>query len=194
MDIEFAITKNNKIHLLQVRPLVIKKKLAVKDIYFQNNLKKIEKKISKLQKKHYNLYGHKAVYGVMPDWNPAEMIGIKPKNLSLSLYEELITNDVWSKQRKLLGYKDLTSHHLLINILGTPYVDVRVDFNSWIPINLNNKTSEKLVNFYINKFSNNLFLHDKIEFNIIFTCSTLDLNEKVKELRKHKFSNQEIKN
>lgn len=194
LDIEFAITKNNKIHLLQVRPLIIKKKLFVTDIYFQNNLKKIEKKISKLQKKHYNLYGHKAVYGVMPDWNPAEMIGIKPKNLSLSLYEELITNDVWSKQRKLLGYKDLTSHHLLINILGTPYVDVRVDFNSWIPINLNDKTSEKLVNFYINKFSKNLFLHDKIEFNIIFTCSTLDLNEKVKELKKYKFSNSEIKN
>ena len=93
-----------------------------------------------------------------------------------------------------MGYKDLTSHHLLINILGTPYVDVRVDFNSWIPINLNDKTSEKLVNFYINKFSKNLFLHDKIEFNIIFTCSTLDLNEKVKELKKYKFSNSEIKN
>jgi phosphohistidine swiveling domain-containing protein len=193
LDIEFAISKNNKIHLLQVRPLVIIKKRNMPNEYFQDNLKKIEKKISKLQKRHYNLYGHKAVYGVMPDWNPAEMIGIKPKNLSLSLYEELITNDVWSKQRKSLGYKDLTSHHLLINILGTPYVDVRVDFNSWIPANLNDKTSEKLVNFYINKFSQNLFLHDKIEFNIIFTCSTLDLNEKVKELKTYKFSNIQIK-
>lgn len=193
LDIEFAISKDNKIHLLQVRPLVIIKKRNMPNEYFQDNLKKIEKKISKLQKRHYNLYGHKAVYGVMPDWNPAEMIGIKPKNLSLSLYEELITNDVWSKQRKSLGYKDLTSHHLLINILGTPYVDVRVDFNSWIPANLNDNTSEKLVNFYINKFSQNLFLHDKIEFNIIFTCSTLDLNEKVKELKTYKFSNIQIK-
>ena len=84
----------------------------------------------------------------------------------MSSYEELITNDVWSKQRKLLGYKDLTSHHLLINILGTPYVDVRVDFNSWIPINLNDKTSEKLVNFYINKFSKKPFFY-MIKLNLI---------------------------
>ena len=26
------------------------------------------------------------MYGLMPDWNPAEIIGCKPKPLSLSLY------------------------------------------------------------------------------------------------------------
>ena len=30
----------------------------------------------------------------MPDWNPAEIIGIKPKPLALSLYQELITNEI----------------------------------------------------------------------------------------------------
>ena len=30
--------------------------------------------------------GRRTVYGVMPDWNPAEIIGIRPKPLSLSLY------------------------------------------------------------------------------------------------------------
>ena len=30
----------------------------------------------------------------MPDWNPAEMIGKNPKNLSYSLYSTLITDKV----------------------------------------------------------------------------------------------------
>ena len=85
-------------------------------------------------------------------------------------------------KEKSLGYKDLTSHHLLTNFLGTPYVDIRVDFNSWIPNTLTQSTSEKLVNFYLNKFRKNLFLHDKIEFNIIFTCLTFNLDDKLNSL------------
>ena len=129
----------------------------------------------------------------MPDWNPAEMIGIKPKKLAYSLYEELITNHVWADQRKSFGYRDLTAHHLLTNFFGTPFVDIRVDFNSWIPDDLDDKISEKLVNFYTNKFCNNLYLHDKIEFNIILTCATLDINEKIKELKKSNFKDTEIR-
>ena len=33
----------------------------------------------------------------MPDWNPAEIIGKKPRPLALSLYQELITNHTWWK-------------------------------------------------------------------------------------------------
>ena len=44
----------------------------------------------------------------MSDWNPAEMIGNKPKPLSISLYSELITNSIWSIQRKNYGYKDVS--------------------------------------------------------------------------------------
>ena len=43
-----------------------------------------------------NLLGNKTYFGVMPDWNPAEIIGIKPKPLALSLYQELITNFIWA--------------------------------------------------------------------------------------------------
>ena len=68
----------------------------------------------------------------MPDWNPAEIIGTKPRPLSLTLYKELITDHIWSKHRNNYGYKDLGSHHLMTNFFGTPFIDVRVDFNSWI--------------------------------------------------------------
>ena len=37
----------------------------------------------------------KTILGVMPDWNPAEMIGIG-QPLALSLYRELITDSIWA--------------------------------------------------------------------------------------------------
>ena len=37
--------------------------------------------------------------------DPAEMIGIKPKPLALSLYENLITNEIWSKVGQNYEYK-----------------------------------------------------------------------------------------
>ena len=36
------------------------------------------------------------IFGLMPDWNPVEMIGYQPNALSYSLYETLITNDAWN--------------------------------------------------------------------------------------------------
>ena len=74
-----------------------------------------EKKIKKMQTKHYSLYGNTTFFGVMPDWNPAEIIGIKPKELSSSLYKELITNKVWAENRDNYGYKDIKSKENRIN-------------------------------------------------------------------------------
>ena len=88
----------------------------------------------------------------MPDWNPAEIIGIKPKNLALSLYKELITDHIWAKNRQRYGFKEISSHHLMTTFFGTPYIDVRVDFNSWIPNELSKTISEKLVNTYLKNF------------------------------------------
>ena len=129
----------------------------------------------------------------MPDWNPAEIIGIKPKPLALSLYQEIITNHIWSSNRKSIGFKDLSSHHLMTTFFGTPYVDVRIDFNSWLPKSLNKNLSEKLINFYLSKFKKNINLHDKVEFEILYTCHTLSTKKKIKkELKFNKFSEIEI--
>ena len=51
------------------------------------------------------MHGKTTFFGVMPDWNPAEIIGIKPKPLSLSLYKELITDRVWALNRKDYGLR-----------------------------------------------------------------------------------------
>ena len=128
----------------------------------------------------------------MPDWNPAEIIGIKPKPLALSLYRELITDHVWSKQRRNYGYRYVGSNHLMASFFGTPYIDVRVDFNSWIPNNLNQNLANKLTNFYIKKFIKNKNYHDKIEFEIIFTCFTASTKKRLQELLNNSFTKKEI--
>ena len=56
----------------------------------------------------------------------AEIIGIKPKPLALSLYREVITNSIWAYQRDNYGYKNLRSNPLIVEIEGTPFIDVEV--------------------------------------------------------------------
>ena len=191
LDIEFAV-KKNKIYLFQVRPIINKSNLKHDDGLYAIALKKLEKKIKKLQDENINLLGKISYFGVMPDWNPAEMIGTKPKPLSLSLYKELITDHVWALNRKNLGFRDMTSNHLMTSFFGTPFVDVRVDFNSWIPNLLDNNLANKLTNYYLEQFKKNTTAHDKVEFEILFTCYTPSSEKKLLKLKKFGFSNDEL--
>ena len=56
-----------------------------------------------------------------------------------------------AEQRYNYGYKDVHPNKLMLNFAGTPYIDLRVDLNSFLPGDLNNNISKKLINFYINK-------------------------------------------
>ena len=191
LDIEFAIDKKNRIYLLQARLLIVKEiNIDAEEIF--NSLSKLFKKIVKLKKRHHDLLGDDTAFGIMPDWNPAEMIGVNPRPMAFSLYKELITDSVWSKSRKSLGFRDVTSNPLMTMFLGKPYIDMRVDFNSWIPSELKRSTAEKLVNYYIQKLKQNTNNHDKIEFNIVFTCYTFSTKKKLEEIPKKILSNKEI--
>ncbi len=190
LDIEFAVNKNNQVYIMQVRELSIKKINSKENIL--SSLKKLEKKINKLQNSHAHLLGKTTFFGVMPDWNPAEIIGFRPKPLALSLYKELVTDHVWSKNRLLFGYRDVTSSHLMTTFFGIPYIDLRVDFNSWLPNSISKKTSNKLINYYLNKFKKDIHLHDKIEFNILFTCLNFSSRKKLTKLKKFNFKKREI--
>lgn len=193
LDIEFAFTDKNELIILQVRPIVQNNKLNLSRLDLENTLKKVEKKLLKISYSYPNLLGDRAIYGVMPDWNPAEIIGKKPKNLALSLYKELVTDKVWAYQRDNYGYRNLRSHPLMMSFLGVPYIDVRVSFNSFIPKDLDDKIAYKLVNYYLNKLAENTDQHDKVEFEIVFSCYYLGLADKLKELLKLDFNVNEIK-
>ena len=116
----------------------------------------------------------------MQDWNPAEIVGRNPRNLAIDIYRYIITDKIWAIQRKEFGYKYPKSSKLIQNFCGKPYVNCEKSFYSFIPNKLNKKISEKLMKFYIKKLSKNQELHDKVEFQIAFTCFEFDF---LKELR-----------
>jgi len=180
LDIEFII-KKNRLYILQCRPLLgIKKKVN------SETLEKVKinliKKFKKINIKNETLAGKKTILSNMSDWNPAEIIGKKPSNLSLSLYSELITNSIWAKQRYNYGYKDVRPNKLMLNIAGSPYIDLRVDFNSFLPSKLNKEISEKIINYQINQINKKPYLHDKVEFEVVNTCYDFNLEERINKI------------
>lgn len=192
LDIEFAISEEGKLYLFQARPLILQEKSFVSPSIQLSALERIRKKIAALTIKHPYLYGDQGIFGVMPDWNPAEIIGVKPKPLAFSLYRELVTNATWAYQRDNYGYCNLRSFPLIVDFEGVPYVDVRVSFNSFIPKTLSSHTAHRLVNYYLNRLRNNPSLHDKVEFQIVFSCYTFSLKKKLASLTNHDFSAEDI--
>ena len=176
LDIEFSI-KKNLIYIFQVRRLPLKGK-AQSQIFMSDILVNIHKKIKKIQLKNPYLPGKTTYFTNMADWNPAEMIGSKPKNLSSSLYAELITDNVWAKQRNDYGYRNVLYQPLMFSLGGSPYIDLRLDLNSFIPKNLSSKIGDKIVSESLRKIKKKPYLHDKIEFDIIDTCFNI---EKIKK-------------
>ncbi len=182
LDVEFAYS-NEKLYILQVRAIVKNNKNSLNSIDLKTPLNKLYRKIEKLNSPHPKLLGDRTIFGVMPDWNPAEIIGVKPKRLALSLYKELITDETWAYQRNNYGYRNLRSFPLLVSFLGTPYIDVRISFNSFIPKVLDDKIANKLINYYLEKLSENKKYHDKVEFKIIHSCYYFGISEKLEELQ-----------
>lgn len=190
LDVEFAVA-GDKLYILQVRELCLKGKPA--DLDRQKIvLERIADKIRRESSSKPYLCGKTVIYGVMPDWNPAEMIGIRPKPLALSLYREIITDNIWAYQRDNYGYRNLRSFPLMIEFCGLPYIDVRVSFNSFIPAELEKGISEKLVNYYLDRLAEDPSKHDKVEFEIVFSCYTLDLPERIQILKQYNFTDEEI--
>ena len=127
----------------------------------------------------------------MPDWNPAEIIGLKPRPLALTLYRDLITSGIWAYQRDNYGYRNLRSFPLLVDFWGLPYIDVRVSFNSFIPKSVDDALGAKLVDFYLQVLARDPTLHDKVEFEIALTCYTLDIKKRLHTLKGAGFSDAE---
>ena len=194
LDIEFAITKSFKIYLLQVRPISTKKKWKIeKNKFFENSILKYEKKINHIFKKNKNYFGKTTILGNMPDWNPVEIIGKHPNELSYSLYRYLITDEIWAKARSYMGYRDVSKNKLMMEVMGQPYIDTRLSLNSFLPKNLSKNISEKIVNHGINLLSKFAYFHDKIEFEISIPSYNFSTEKKVHTLFKKILKKKEKK-
>ena len=194
LDIEFGITKKGQVILFQVRPLT-----AIKDSPKVNLDSKISKLILENQRKFRTLIkpinhvsGKTSIFSDMADWNPSEIIGDDPNLLDYSLYNYLIMKDAWHKGRTAILYHDVHPYNLMTKFGNKPYVDVRGSFNSLIPCNIKKKLQNKLVEYYLNKLAANPFLHDKVEFDILFTSYDLTTDTRLNDLRKSNLSKNEI--
>jgi hypothetical protein len=172
LDIEFAIDDKNAVHILQVRRITTKQKWNHKITgLVGKQIKNVEVYVRKAMRLRWGLYGGNTAFGLMPDWNPAEMIGEIPRPLDFSLYRHLVTNHVWREARGQMGYRFLPAVELMVSIAGRPYIDVRASFNSFLPIRLDGEICHKLVNAWIDRLNRHPELHDKVEFEIVHTVA-----------------------
>ena len=194
LDIEFAITKDGLVHILQIRPLtmIATHETDEWDRKVVTEIASIHQKFESLQKPAPFLFGSRSILGIMPDWNPAEIIGTRPRGLALSLYRFLVTDDIWSSQRREYGYRDVTPHPLLQVLGGHPYIDTRAMFNSFIPADIPDELATRLVDMYLDRLEQEPHLHDKVEFEIAITCLTFDFENRVKPLIDNGFSTNDI--
>lgn len=190
LDIEFILTDTGKLYIVQVRPITTHTGLS--DYHdFHRRVDEAKQKVSSRLKAYPHIFGSTTVLADMPDWNPAEMIGVRPNPLAISLYQYLITDSTWRIARGKIGYQNPSPEKLLYCIGGHPYIDVRNSFNNLIPKGLSEEFSEKLVNHYITRLKENPQLHDKIEFDIAITCFTPDIDRHLQRLP-DEFDNDDI--
>ena len=173
LDIEFAVNKKYEIFILQVRPITNIENKKFDDNLYYEKINIAHKNWNNLKKSPPHIPGNaKPAYGLMPDWNPAEIIGTSPNELALTLYKYLITDEIWAQQRSEFGYIDVRPSPLIVNFLGKPYIDIRLSFCSFIPKALSFELAGKLLNFYLQYLEKNEAFHDKVEFKVLPTCIT----------------------
>ena len=193
LDIEFAITKRD-IVIFQVRPLLTVKGLNEKNIEGKIKIliEKNQKKFNKIQKMNEN--NKEKYFSDMADWNPSEIIGTNPNPLDYSLYDFLFMKDSWQLGRIKIGYENNLQKNLMVNFGNKPFINLKKSFESFFPDTLESKIKKKLLKFYLKKIKENPHLHDKVEFEILFSCYDFSFDKRAKELRSSGFSNYEIKN
>ena len=178
LDIEFAKTRDGQLHLLQVRRITVQENWNrrisrhVSEVLFQAG-----EFFTRHSQPRKGLAGARTILGQMPDWNPAEIIGTRPRPLAISLYRHLITDSIWQEARAEMGYQPVPSTPLMLTLGGQPYIDVRASFNSFLPAGLPTDTRERLVDAWMDRLETNPKLHDKVEFEVAQTVLDFNFDE-----------------
>jgi len=184
VDLEFAVTHDEKIYLFQARRMAVSQNWN-RDVaqHIDASLVQIQSFLEQRFRPMHGVLGNTSLFGEMPDWNPAEMIGTVPRPLAQSLYERLITDSVWAEARAEMGYRDLSGRPLMVSLGGRVYIDVRESLNSFLPEKLPAEIGEKLVSTWLARLQSHPELHDKIEFEVAVTAHTLDFDDRIAPAR-----------
>ncbi|MBQ9219656.1 PEP/pyruvate-binding domain-containing protein [Succinivibrio sp.] len=188
LDIEFAVKKDNSVIIFQVRPLAASYKFG-RDSNVKNYI--LSRKALKSQYLKYKHTDNLQLFSDMAFWNPAEIIGDNPKTLDYSLYRDVITSQAWNLGLIPLGYRKVT-HDLMYRFGNKPYISLEYSFESLIPASLPKGMTYKLLDYYKNRFRNNTVLHDKIEFEIVFSCFDFETKDNLQQLVSNVFTEDEL--
>jgi hypothetical protein len=185
LDMEFAVDKRNTIHLLQARRIAAARNWTESatgsvESALNSRIEHVAGFVEQLMTPRHGLFGRRSILGVMPDWNPAEMIGIHPRPLASGLYRERITRETWRQARACMGYLPLPPTELMVMVAGSPYIDVRASFNSFLPAGVHGETGERLINAFLDHLDANPAFHDKVEFEIVPTVLTPNFESEFK--------------
>ena len=177
LDIEFCLTPAFDVIVLQVRPLAADRRWQkLDDSQINGAIAEVRHQVRDLQRPVPGLVGSTTIFGEMPDWNPAEMIGTTPRRLAHSLYRRLITDRVWATARTAMGYREVNAP-LMLNFAGRPYIDVRASLNSFLPAGIGDGLAARIVDSALDRLAEFPQHHDKIEFEIAITCRDLDFDK-----------------
>ena len=178
LDIEFGVDSRDGIHIFQVRGLnaVVDKKRQRSTL---RDARALSATVKVLLEPKLSFSPGASVLSDMADWNPAEMLGPRPSELDKSLYRFLITRSSWNRARASLGYTDVDPAELMVVVGDKPYIDVRVSLNSLTPNIIKAPTRLKLVNSALRTLIAHPDLHDKIEFELSFSCFDLTCTQRL---------------
>lgn len=182
LDIEFILDNEGVFWLLQVRPLILSGACSHNtEKKFSSTLATLTNQFKSFQEPLPNVYGRRAIFSNMSDWNPAEMIGTQPAPLAYSLYRHFITHSIWAQSRVQMGYKDMSDHELMASFAGHPMINLRLSFNSFLPAQTPDVIGERLIDAWMDRVEKNPEMHDKIEFDVATTCHTPEHREIIHE-------------
>ncbi len=188
LDIEFAIRKDNRVVIFQVRPLAANSK------FYSLTDDRLLERIQRCQDTYRSLSTNilpPVMLSDMAFWNPAELIGDRPDYLAYSLFNHLIMKRSWNEALRTLGYTTV-NEGLMVRVANKPYVHVERAFRSLLPAAVPEELSTRLVNHYLKRLKRHPELHDKVEFEIVHNCFTFDLDQRLKELRHAGFSKADV--
>lgn len=180
LDIEFAITGAGDTVIFQVRPLAANYRYSKEfdDDAFYAHKQRVK---AAVRSQNVGMDQEGMIFSDMAFWNPSEMIGVHPHELDYSLYREIITKRAWNEGLVPLGYRRVDKE-LMVRFSGKPYISIDYSFESLIPSALSDELSEKLVRFYKRKLAEDLTAHDKIEFEIVYSCYDFTTADKLERL------------
>ena len=178
LDIEFCVNRAGEVFLLQVRRISVCNRWrdGVSDEVLAE-LPQVEALLAARAEPPPGVAGSLTIYGVMPDWNPAEIIGTTPGRLAISLYRDLVTRSVWSEARERMGYRSVGDAELMVALAGRPFIDVRNSFNSLLPDGLGGQAANALVDAWLDRLNQHPELHDKVEFEVAQSCLDFGFDE-----------------